>query len=615
MLNADQLRRLARARKIPKYAEAFADAAAKYMPEFGITDEKDVAAAWATFATETGGFRILEENMSYSAKRMMEVWPSRFKTLRSAEPYARNPQKLANKVYGGRLGNKGKPDAGWLYRGSGPIQTTGYVNYKLVEDVSGLPVVSDPDILRQDPDAGMKAACIFWRHRKISAHAKKGDIRKVRRIVNGGYIGYEHFEKYYKRVLSIIKREGFGYLSQASDASVVAAKPVRPSVPSVLKRKDQGPHVAALIERLHGLGFYDGPLDNSFGGGTEAAVRHFQRDAGLRVDGQVGPATRKAMEDWTKPPSENFGLGGGVVYVNQWATRNLPVTRCLETLLMEGVEACFGPGCRAEIYSGGQARKGTSGKRTGSVRHDDYGNGGRAMDVHVYGPDGRQITGLELAALGQWWLAQKIGGVGAEMSGGGIHLDEWSSPPRGGGMLWTYKASDRKPYGRQIRAMLEAGHRGQLPELYQPLPKLDPDPVPVIAPEPKPSKPKLTKKDTGLIGVSVVSVGGAVASWWDQLTDAFASVNFSLMAIVLAVAMVLLCNFYGPIRKKLRGYSTILEGLVGTAFAYFGVFAEVIEEGQRSGLLPDNIMTYAPMILFAWIVLKRFQTKTPVGGQ
>ena len=104
MLNADQLRRLARAKTTPPYAAAFAEAAAKYMPQYGITDPKDVAAAWATFATETGGFRIMEENMSYSAKRLMQVWPSRFKSMKTANAYARNPQKLANKVYGVNAG-------------------------------------------------------------------------------------------------------------------------------------------------------------------------------------------------------------------------------------------------------------------------------------------------------------------------------------------------------------------------------------------------------------------------------------------------------------------------------------------------------------------------------
>lgn len=78
---------------------------------------------------ETGGrMQPISENLNYSAKRLTQVWPKRFPTLASAQPYANNPQKLANKVYGGRLGNDG-PDDGWRYRGRGLAQITGKANY------------------------------------------------------------------------------------------------------------------------------------------------------------------------------------------------------------------------------------------------------------------------------------------------------------------------------------------------------------------------------------------------------------------------------------------------------------------------------------------------------
>lgn len=78
---------------------------------------------------ETGGkMQPVAENLNYSAKRMTQVWPKRFPTIASAQPYAGNPQKLANKVYGGRLGNDG-PNDGWLYRGRGLAQITGKTNY------------------------------------------------------------------------------------------------------------------------------------------------------------------------------------------------------------------------------------------------------------------------------------------------------------------------------------------------------------------------------------------------------------------------------------------------------------------------------------------------------
>jgi predicted chitinase len=219
MLSPDQIRRIMRHRSLPKYAQAHADNAAKYMPEFGIKDPKEVAMVFATIGVETD-FRILEENMSYTAKRIRQVWPTRFKSVAAARPYARNPRKLANNVYGRRMGNRGRKDAGYLYRGSGPGQTTGYNEFKAMADATGIDVVNNPDILRTDPEAGMRAFLIFWVGKKgIRAAAQKGNTRRVRKLVNGGYHGYDKFVKLYDRAIKMIQREGFGYKGIPDDSS------------------------------------------------------------------------------------------------------------------------------------------------------------------------------------------------------------------------------------------------------------------------------------------------------------------------------------------------------------------------------------------------------------
>lgn len=88
-----------------------------------------LAAILAEAYHETGGrMQPVEENLNYSARRMGQVWPKRFPTTASAQPYAGNPRALANKVYGGRLGNVA-PDDGWRYRGRGLAQITGRANY------------------------------------------------------------------------------------------------------------------------------------------------------------------------------------------------------------------------------------------------------------------------------------------------------------------------------------------------------------------------------------------------------------------------------------------------------------------------------------------------------
>ena len=159
----------------------------KYKAEFGCDTPEDMALFLAHTCIESGYFKQMEEGLSYSAKRLRDVWPSRFKTNAIANKYARNPRALANYVYGGRMGNKGRKNAGWLYRGSGLGQTTGYNNFLEFERETGIPVTKNPDLLR-DPDQGTRAAFVFWKKRNMSRFAAMGvkGIRPSRKVWNGG---------------------------------------------------------------------------------------------------------------------------------------------------------------------------------------------------------------------------------------------------------------------------------------------------------------------------------------------------------------------------------------------------------------------------------------------
>jgi hypothetical protein len=184
------------------------------------------------------------------------------------------------------------------------------------------------------------------------------------------------------------------------------------------------------------------------------------------IDGDFGAGTRRASFEMINFPRQKTGIDpvtANLVMVNQNATRNRPITENLKRRLIMAVTSVYGPGCRIAVYSGGQDRKGVGARRTGSVRHDDYGHGGRAADCYIY-VKGRKMFGRELARLGQYWLASGYGACGLEMATGGIHLDEWTSPPRGGGMFWTYKYSDSKSWGAAVRSMLAAGARGEFPK-------------------------------------------------------------------------------------------------------------------------------------------------------
>jgi putative chitinase len=129
----------------------------------------------------------LEEDLDYRTPgRLMTVWPTRFKTRADELPYLHNPEGLANKVYGGRLGNNQFGD-GWRNRGSGLIQITGADNLRAVQAVTGIPVYDHPELLRR---ATLEAllVCIAWWEGHVS-DAIMGNITKVSKAVNGGTVG------------------------------------------------------------------------------------------------------------------------------------------------------------------------------------------------------------------------------------------------------------------------------------------------------------------------------------------------------------------------------------------------------------------------------------------
>lgn len=148
-------------------------------------NEEDARAFLGQVLHESAMLERLEENLNYSAERLCKVWPSRFRTLAEARPYERNPEALANKVYGGRLGNVMAGD-GWRYRGRGCMQITGRANYTAMEKVSGLALTTNPDLLTQ-PLPALQASVAWWR--KNVPAAVLGDLAAITRIVNGGTHG------------------------------------------------------------------------------------------------------------------------------------------------------------------------------------------------------------------------------------------------------------------------------------------------------------------------------------------------------------------------------------------------------------------------------------------
>lgn len=131
----------------------------------------------------------LEEDLDYRTPgRLMAVWPRRFFSLADERPFLRNPEALANKVYGGRMGNT-RPGWGWRYRGSGLIQITGADNYRAVQAATGVPVFEQPELLRQATAEALRVVVAWWEGNVPDVFM--GNVHKVTRAVNGGTNGLQ----------------------------------------------------------------------------------------------------------------------------------------------------------------------------------------------------------------------------------------------------------------------------------------------------------------------------------------------------------------------------------------------------------------------------------------
>lgn len=149
---------------------------------------------------ESANFRVLEENLHYSANALMRVWPSRFPDNDTAEKYANNPEKIANKVYQGRMGNIEEND-GWRYHGRGLIQLTGRENYANCGFGLGVDLLGYPDRLL-DPEYAALSAGWFWNKKNLNSLT--GDIETMTKRINGGLIGLDDRKEKIRLAKSIL---------------------------------------------------------------------------------------------------------------------------------------------------------------------------------------------------------------------------------------------------------------------------------------------------------------------------------------------------------------------------------------------------------------------------
>ena len=182
----------------PKWLQPLEDTFEKYE----INTPERQASFIGQCAHESGNFKVLQENLNYSAEGLMKTWPSRFPTREIADQYARQPAKIAGKVYNGRLGNVNEEEAA-KYLGRGLIQLTGKENYENCGSGIGVDLLDNPDLLTTPEYASLSAGW-FWNKKSLNALADSGDIDTMTKRINGGLIGLDDRKAKIAKALSVL---------------------------------------------------------------------------------------------------------------------------------------------------------------------------------------------------------------------------------------------------------------------------------------------------------------------------------------------------------------------------------------------------------------------------
>lgn len=187
--------------------EEYIDALNKVLPENEIDTPLRVCHFLAQIIHESGHFRFNSENLNYSASALKSVFKKYFPSDELANKYARQPEKIANRVYANRMGNGNEASGdGWKYRGRGLIQLTGYNNYKQCKDDMKIDIVKNPDLLLV-PEYALKSACWFWNKNNLNQYADKDDITTITKRINGGTNGLEDRTNNLKKAKNILLKK------------------------------------------------------------------------------------------------------------------------------------------------------------------------------------------------------------------------------------------------------------------------------------------------------------------------------------------------------------------------------------------------------------------------
>jgi len=171
---------------------------------FDISTPARQAAFIGQASHESGNFTKLQEGLSYSAERLMVIWPKRFPTLEIAQKYARNEKALANNVYANRMGNRDEASGdGFRFKGRGLFQLTGHSNYFHAGKALGEDFVMNPDLVATPMYAALTAG-FFWNTHKLNQYADARDYVTMTKKINGATIGLADRQKHIAHALEVL---------------------------------------------------------------------------------------------------------------------------------------------------------------------------------------------------------------------------------------------------------------------------------------------------------------------------------------------------------------------------------------------------------------------------
>lgn len=178
----------------------------KLKTKYGIDTPLELAHFLGQTAHESGGFRLIEENLNYSAVGLQKIFKKYFPTEAEAKAYERKPDKIAARVYANRMGNGPESSGdGWKFRGRGLIQLTGKDNYSAMAKDMDLPLDRVVEYLTS-PVGAVESAAWFWSKNGLNSLAAKDDIVAVTKRINGGTNGLDdrkHHTAIFKDLLGI----------------------------------------------------------------------------------------------------------------------------------------------------------------------------------------------------------------------------------------------------------------------------------------------------------------------------------------------------------------------------------------------------------------------------